>query len=130
MSDFFETGALGIHFIAFLPFLQTNASKEQKDKWLDGALNAEYWAAYGQTELGHGSNLRALETTATFDKETDEFVIHSPTLTSMKWWPTSMYASTHAVVFGRLIIDGKDYGYHGFLVQLRNAEGRCMPGVE
>ncbi len=37
-------------------------------KWLDGALNAEYWGAYAQTELGHGSNVRALETTATYDK--------------------------------------------------------------
>ena len=47
-----------------------------------------------------------METTATFDKETDEFVIHSPTLTSLKWWPTGMYASTHGVVMAQLVIDG------------------------
>lgn len=34
---------------------------------------------YAQTELGHGSDIVALETTATLDKETDEFVINSPT---------------------------------------------------
>jgi len=38
------------------------------------------------TELGHGSNVAGLETTATFDKETDEFIIHTPSLTATKWW--------------------------------------------
>jgi hypothetical protein len=36
--------------------------------------------SYAQTELGHGSNLAGLETTATLDKSTDEWVIHSPHL--------------------------------------------------
>ena len=34
-----------------------------------------------------GTFIRGLETTATYDPETEEFVIHSPTLTSIKWWP-------------------------------------------
>lgn len=50
------------------------------------------------TELGHGSNAAGLETTATYDKETQEFIINSPSivayiflpnyvaLTSTKWW--------------------------------------------
>ena len=42
---------------------------------------------YAQTELGHGTYIRGLETTATYDPPTEEFVIHSPTLTSTKWWP-------------------------------------------
>ena len=40
-----------------------------------------------QTELGHGTYVRGLETIVTFDKETDEFVINSPTVTSYKYWP-------------------------------------------
>lgn len=40
-----------------------------------------------QTELGHGTFVRGLETTATYDPKTKEFVLHSPTLTSYKWWP-------------------------------------------
>ena len=39
-----------------------------------------------------------------------QFIIHSPTLTSLKWWPTGMYASTHAVVMANLFLDGKNYG--------------------
>jgi hypothetical protein len=48
-----------------------------------------------------------------------EFEIHSPTLTSLKWWPTGMYACTHALVFAQLIINGKNCGFNGFMVQLR-----------
>lgn len=40
-----------------------------------------------QTEMGHGTFLRGLETTATYDPKTQEFVLHSPTITSTKWWP-------------------------------------------
>eukprot|EP01047_Picozoa_sp_COSAG01_P052536 COSAG01_NODE_5534_length_4201_cov_48.592150_1_plen_312_part_00 len=130
MADLFDTGSLGIHFIAFLPFLQTQCNDEQKKAWLDGALNFRYNGAYAQTELGHGSNVRALETTATFDVETDEFVINSPTLTSMKWWPTGMYASTHGVVFAQLKIDGENFGVFGFFMQFRDENGDLMPGVE
>ena len=36
-----------------------------------------------------GTFIRGLETTATYDPLTEEFVLNSPTLTSMKWWPGS-----------------------------------------
>ena len=34
-----------------------------------------------------GTYLRGIETTATYDPNSEEFIIHSPTLTSTKWWP-------------------------------------------
>ena len=45
------------------------------------------FGTYIQTELGHGTFVRGLETTATYDKTTQEFIIDSPTLTSIKYWP-------------------------------------------
>ena len=72
---------------------------------------------YGQTELGHGSNVAGLETTATLDKSTDEFIIHSPTISSTKYWPGDLgQMSSHALVFARLIIDGSDNGVQPFMV--------------
>lgn len=130
MNQLFSTGALGIHFSMFRTFIMTQADDEQKDRWLKLAESGYFFGAYAQTELGHGSNLRGLETTATFDRATDEFVIHSPYLTSLKWWPTGMYCCTHGAVMANLIIDGKNYGFHGFMVQFRDDQGRCMPGVE
>jgi acyl-CoA oxidase len=58
-----------------------------------------------------------LETTATLDKATDEFVIHSPTTTSAKMWPGDLgRMSSHAIYFARLIIDDNDYGVQPFMV--------------
>lgn len=74
---------------------------------------------YAQTELGHGTFVRGLETTATYDPETQEFLLHSPTLTSTKWWPGGMgKTATHAVVMARLIVNGRDHGPHAFIVQV------------
>ena len=39
---------------------------------------------YAQTEIGHGSNVAGLETTATLDMKTDEWVIHTPTIRATK----------------------------------------------
>ncbi|KAG8094182.1 hypothetical protein GUJ93_ZPchr0012g20579 [Zizania palustris] len=107
-----QPGYVDLHWGMFVPAIKGQGTEEQQKKWLP---------------LG----LQGLETTATFDPKTDEFVIHSPTLTSSKWWPGGLgKASTHAVVYARLITEGKDYGIHGFIVQLRSLEDHNpLPGV-
>lgn len=71
----------------FIPALMSQGSPEQQAKWLPMAQKLEIIGTYAQTELGHGTFVRGLETTATYDPETEHFIIHSPTLTSTKWWP-------------------------------------------
>lgn len=68
----------------FIPAIKGQGTEEQQQKWLPVAYKMQIIGCYAQTELGHGSNVQGLETTATFDPQTDEFVIHSPTLTSSK----------------------------------------------
>jgi len=107
------------------------STEEQKEKWLQKSLHLDIIGCYCQTELGHGSNVAMLETTATYDISTQEFVIHSPTITATKWWPGEMgrYAN-HAFVMARLIVKDHDYGIAPFIVQIRQeATHKWMPGV-
>lgn len=68
----------------FVPAIKGQGTEEQQQKWLPLANKIQIIGCYAQTELGHGSNVQGLETTATFDPQTDQFIIHSPTQTSSK----------------------------------------------
>ena len=74
----------------FLTSVATFSTDEQKAKWMPKIHNLDILGCYAQTEIGHGSNVAGLETTATFDKKTNEFIIHTPTQTATKWWPGEM----------------------------------------
>lgn len=126
-----EPAFTDLHWGMFIPAIKGQGTEEQQQKWLPLAYKMQIIGCYAQTELGHGSNVQGLETTATYDRQTDEFIIHSPTLTSSKWWPGGLgKVSTHAVVYARLITDEQDYGVHGFIVQLRSLDDHLpLPGI-
>jgi acyl-CoA oxidase len=116
----------------FIPTLLSQADAEQQAEFLPDALSLRIVGTYAQTELGHGTFVRGLETTATFDGGADGFVLHSPTLSATKWWPGGLGATaTHAVVMARLFCGaGVDRGPHAFVVQLRDMETHeALPGV-
>jgi acyl-CoA oxidase len=116
-----EPGPYGLHESMFLITLRDQGNAEQHEKFLKPAQNYEYIGCYAQTELGHGSNVRGLETTATWNPDDKTFTIHSPHLTSSKWWIGSLgRTANHAVVMAQLILGGKSYGPHPFVVQIRD----------
>lgn len=122
----------GLHYMMFLPTIELQGTEEQVAHWLPLAKQGKICGCYVQTELAHGTFVRGVETTATFDIERDQFVINSPTLTSAKFWPGAMASScTHGVLMARLIIGEHDYGVHPFIVPLRNLDD-FMPieGIE
>lgn len=124
-------GGLELHIGMFIPTLMSQATAEQQAIWLPKAFKFQIVGTYAQTELAHGTFVRGLETTATYDKEMQEFVLHSPTLTSTKWWPGGLGKTcTHTVVMARLVVEGKDCGMHAFLLQLRDlATHLPLPGI-
>lgn len=78
---------------------------------------------YVQTEMAHGSNVAGLETTATLDMTTDEWVINTPTPRATKVWAGCLGRhATHAIVFARCIVDGNDYGVQPFFTPIRSME--------
>ncbi|XP_030208206.1 peroxisomal acyl-coenzyme A oxidase 1 isoform X1 [Gadus morhua] len=128
-SMYWGTGreALGLHYVMFLPTLYTQCDSEQFNKWVPLAQSCTVLGTYAQTEMGHGTHLRGLETTATFDPATQEFVMHSPTVTSIKWWPGGLgKTSNHAIVLAQLYTQGKCHGLNAFIVPLRSM-GTHMP---
>ncbi|KAI9259492.1 acyl-CoA dehydrogenase/oxidase C-terminal [Phascolomyces articulosus] len=120
-----------LHYSMFIPTLKNQTTDEQKKLFLERALKHHIIGCYAQTELGHGSNVQGLETTATYINETNEFEIHSPTLTAAKWWIGGLgRAANHAIVMARLILNGKDFGPHPFCVQIRSLEDHTpLPGI-
>jgi len=116
----------------FYSSVQSLGTDDQAAKWLPLIRELKMTGCYAQTELGHGSFVPGLETTATFDKEKQEFVINSPTISSIKFWPGDMSRfSNHAIVFAKLIIDGKAMGVHAFMVQTRDTQTWApLPGIE
>ncbi|KAJ7459398.1 peroxisomal oxidase [Mycena galericulata] len=122
---------IALHNIAFEPVFRLQASPELLAKYSLLIASRGILGCYLQTELGHGSNVRSLETTATYIPETREFEINSPTLTSTKWWIGAVgKTATHGVVQAQLILPGgKNMGPHLFFVQLRSLDTHVvLPG--
>ncbi|KAF8064384.1 peroxisomal oxidase [Lyophyllum atratum] len=123
---------IGLHNVAFQPVFFSQGSPSLVAKYGPLIATRGILGCYLQTELGHGTNVGRLETTATFIPETQEFEINSPTLTSSKWWIGALgKTSTHGVVQAKLILPGgNDVGPHLFLVQLRSMDDhKVLPGL-
>ena len=73
-----------VNFVFYLDTI-TNLGTSKHRNLIDRCFTLEDYGCMALTELGHGSNTGSLETTATYIKETNEFIINSPTPTSAKW---------------------------------------------
>ncbi|XP_027378327.1 peroxisomal acyl-coenzyme A oxidase 2 isoform X1 [Bos indicus] len=126
------SGDLGfaIHHI-FQKTIRSLGSEEQIAKWDPLCSKFQILGTYAQTELGHGTYLQGLETEATYDAATQEFVVHSPTMTAIKWWPGDLGRSaTHALVQAQLICSGARQGMHAFIVPIRSLDDHSpLPGI-
>ncbi|XP_042535804.1 peroxisomal acyl-coenzyme A oxidase 2 [Dipodomys spectabilis] len=126
------SGAIGLGLQSiFINTLKSLGSEEQIAKWGPLCKTFQIITTYAQTELGHGTYLRGLETEATYDPSTQEFVIHSPTMTATKWWPGDLgRTATHALVLAQLICSGARQGMHGFIVPIRSLQDHSpLPGI-
>ena len=96
---------------------------EKHDKYLKRIGDFEEVGCFALTEMGHGSNVQQLETTATLDLASDTFVINSPAESAMKFWiGGAAKTATIAILWAQLIIEGKNYGVQAFVVRLRDSE--------
>ena len=105
-------------------------SEEHHDKWLPGIMDLSIPGAFAMTETGHGSDVAAIGTTATYDPETEEFVIHTPFRAAWKdYLGNAAVNGIAATVFAQLITGGVNHGVHCFYVPIRDGGGAFLPGV-
>ncbi len=104
---------------------------EQQDRLLPGAMDLSVPGAFAMTETGHGSDVASIATTATYDPETEEFVIHTPFRAAWKdYLGNAAVHATAATVFAQLVTKGVNHGVHCFYVPIRDPQTmEFLPGV-
>lgn len=135
----FESAAMGDLSLAIKTGVQhglfggaiTNLGTQyHHETFLPDAITVELPGCFAMTELGHGSDVQSIETTITYDPDTDEYIIDSPTESATKAYIGSAARDGRmAVVFGQLWVGGEHHGVHVALVPIRDADGNDLPGV-
>ena len=105
-------------------------TREHHERWLPDVMNLTLPGAFAMTEIGHGSDVASIGTTATYDPATEEFEIHTPFTGAWKdYLGNAALHGQAAVVFAQLITGGVNHGVHAFFVPIRTPAGDMMPGV-
>ncbi len=103
---------------------------EHHERWIEDAMTLATPGAFAMTEIGHGSDVQSLATTATYDPSTQEWVVHTPFRAAWKdYLGNAALHARAATVFARLITGGVDHGVHCFYVPVRDQDGNLLPGV-
>ncbi len=125
----------GVQWGLFGGAIENLGTARHHDRYVTDIINLDLLGCFAMTETGHGSNVQALETTATYDRDSREFVIDSPTPSARKdYIGGAAEHATTAAVFAQLITAGPgeeavSHGVHCFVVPIRDADGNDLPGV-
>src|SRR3954447_12724403 len=120
----------GVQFGLFGGAILHLGTERHHKRYLRAATSMQLPGCFAMTETGHGSNVQALDTTATYDPETEEFVVHTPHEEARKdYIGNAARDGRMAVVFAQLIAGGEGRGVHALLVPLRDDDGEPLPGI-
>lgn len=121
---------IGVHFNLYIKTL-LNLGTSRHQHFINSALAFEDLGCFALTELGHGSNVKGMQTEAHFDINSREFIINTPNDLAMKFWIGGAGKTANmCVVWANLYIAKKNYGLHAFVVPIRNKEDHTvLPGI-
>ncbi len=120
----------GVQFGLFGGAVLHLGTEHHHERYLGAIARGELLGGFAMTESGHGSNVQALETTATYEPETDTIVVHTPHDAARKdYIGNAARDGRMAAVFAQLVVGGEERGVHALLVRLRGDDGRPCDGV-
>ncbi|WP_339657057.1 acyl-CoA dehydrogenase [Flavobacterium frigidarium] len=120
----------GVQFGLWGMSVQSLGTEKHYKKYLRDIGTLKIPGCFAMTETHHGSNVKGLETTATYNHNDKTFTIHTPHEKAQKEYIGN--AAVHgqmATVFAKLVIDNHDYGVNAFIVPLRDASGTVLDGI-
>lgn len=120
----------GVHFTLCGGTIAKLGTEKHHREILPKMDTLELPGCFGMTELGHGSNVMGIETTAVYDPASGEFVINTPSNEASKFWIGGAAATAKiCAVFAQLTVAGRWEGPHVFVVRMRDDAGNMVPGV-
>ncbi|MEU0133153.1 acyl-CoA dehydrogenase family protein [Streptomyces sp. NPDC006296] len=120
---------VGVQFGLFGGAILHLGTARHHDAYLPDLVTGKLMGCFAMTETGHGSNVQALGTRATYDADAREFVITTDGDQARKDYIGN--AARHgdlAVVFAQLEVAGRSEGVHAFVVPIRTG-GAVAPSV-
>ncbi|MFK0045967.1 acyl-CoA dehydrogenase [Streptomyces sp. NPDC090741] len=121
------SGVSTIHYNLFLGSLAAQAARGRD---LRPYIDMQQLGTFLLTEVAHGHDAAALETTAVYDRATDSFTLNTPNAGAQKFLANTseVGGSKTGLVGARLLVEGKDQGIFLFLVPLTDGTG-ALPGI-
>lgn len=130
MHDLSLVVKIGVQLGLFGGAVAALGTERHHSEYLPKIATGELLGGFAMTELGHGSNVKDIETIARFDAEIDCFVVHTPTATARKEWIGNAARDGRAmVVFAQLQTGEEAHGVHAFIIDVRNCEHEVLPGI-
>ena len=121
---------VGVQFGLFGGAILHLGTRKHHEAHLADVATMDLPGCFAMSEGGHGSDVQNLQTTATYDHDTRELVVTTPTDHDHKDWIGN--AAEHgrmAAVFCQLVVDGTSHGVHCVLVPIRDQKSRVLDGV-
>ncbi len=130
LFDLSLTIKYGVQFGLFGGSILSLGTRKHHEQYLKDVGTLALPGCFAMTETGHGSNVRDIETTATYDQESNEFIVHTPSPSARKDYIGN--AALHgqmATVFAQLIIGTDNHGVCAILIPIRDKKGKVLPGI-